>query len=337
MGERAGHSKHWLAPDFDDWFGLQVCRTAGLQDGVLFTRIVPGTSLAEELIARPWETAALLNQVLDELRRLHSPAGAACFREAAPITERSVVGVFRRKFGGQSSSTYLRALGEDRGLAEYERQEVVARVETSVRRLLAMADGLSTRRETVVFGDLKPEHVFLIGSGRLTLIDPAMQGAAGPEPDIAKLAGRALLLAIGLQDPAAGRQIVQGVADTVARHVATLPEHDQPRGLRELLLLWLMDTVSILSTCLSAPPGLPLTRQDVVAGRPQPRGEFRGGSVLLEGEFRVAVEVLVEVPQDGGLQARDDLLREAGDGGRCTHAASSFSSNVGTLARRRRV
>jgi hypothetical protein len=38
-----------------------------------------------------------------------------------------------------------------------------------------------------------------------------------------------------------------------------------------------------------------------VAGRTQPRGEFRCGAVLLEGELRVAVEVLVEVLQ--GRQA----------------------------------
>jgi hypothetical protein len=38
-----------------------------------------------------------------------------------------------------------------------------------------------------------------------------------------------------------------------------------------------------------------------VAGRTQPRGEIRCGAVLLEGELRVAVEVLVEVLQ--GRQA----------------------------------
>lgn len=46
--------------------------------------------------------------------------------------------------------------------------------------------------------------------------------------------------------------------------MAKLPEHEQPQLLRELLVLWLMDTVSILSTCLSAPPNLPLTRQQLL-------------------------------------------------------------------------
>lgn len=235
----------------------RVCKTAGLCDGVLLTRVVPGTTLADELSARPWDTAALLDQVLVELRGLHGPAGTEVLRDAASITERSVTGVFRRKFGGPSSADYLRSLGEDSGLPEFECQQVSALLQTAVRRLLRIAAGLLTRRDTVVFGDLKPEHVFMTGS-RLRFIDPAMQWAAGPEPDVAKFLGRAILLAISHPNPAAGRQIVHGVASTLDHYVGVQPEHEQQRRLREVLVLWLMDTVSILSTCLSAPPGLPL-------------------------------------------------------------------------------
>lgn len=234
----------------------RVCETAGMHGGVLLTRIAAGTPLADELAARPWDTGALLDTVLLPLGDLHGPAGAECLRGAAPIGERSVVGVFRRKFNGLSANSYLRALGRDSGLPENERQEIVELVQHAVWRLLRIAGAISPRQDVVVFGDLKPEHVYIDGP-RLTYIDPAVQWAAGPQPDIAKLLGRTLLLALGHPDPRAGRQIVQGVASVLARHVAALPEHERTGRLREVMVLWLMDTVSILSTCLSAPTGLP--------------------------------------------------------------------------------
>ncbi|MEW2128693.1 hypothetical protein AB0891_33900 [Streptomyces sp. NPDC007259] len=235
----------------------RVCETAGVLDGVLLTRLAAGTPLADELAARPWDTSALLDAALDSLDELHGPAGAACLRGAPLIGERSVTGVFRRKFNGLSSSAYLRTLGRDSGLPGHERQEVVELVQTTVWRLLRMAGTVSSRQGTVVFGDLKPEHVYIDGP-RLTYIDPAVQWAAGPQPDLAKLTGRALLLALGHPDPQAGRQIVQGVASVLARQVSALRDRERTGWLREVMVLWLMDTVSILTTCLSAPAGLPL-------------------------------------------------------------------------------
>ncbi|MGW1817334.1 phosphotransferase [Streptomyces sp. NPDC002125] len=283
---------------------LRVCGTAGLLRGVLLTRIVPGRPLAEELTARPWDTGALLDAVLDSLGELHGPAGAASLRKAAPIGERSVVGVFRRKFNGLSASAYLRSLGQDSGLPEYERQEVIELMQSAVWRLLRMAGAISSRRDTVVFGDLKPEHIFLDGPG-LTFIDPAVQWAAGPQPDVAKLTGRALLLAAGHPEPRAGREIVQGVASTLARHVAALPEHDRTARLREVLVLWLMDTVSILSTCLSAPPGLPLApHQQALVGQARTvAGVVDRVGALLVGSMagpRLLDAVFAEVDHAGG-------------------------------------
>ncbi|WNI31512.1 hypothetical protein OG322_22745 [Streptomyces sp. NBC_01260] len=264
----------------------RVCETAGLHGGVLLTRIADGTSLADEMAARPWETGSLLDAVLLSLGDLHSPARAEHLRGTAQISERSVVGVFRRKFNGLSTTAYLRALGQDSGLPERERQEVVELVQGTVSRLLRMGSAVSSRRGTVVFGDLKPEHVFIDGA-RLTFIDPAMQRAAGPQPDIAKLTGRTLLLAIGHPEPQSGRQIMQGVASTLARHVASLPEQKRAARLREVLVLWLMDTVSILSTCLSAPPGLPLAphQQTLIARARTVAGLVDRVSALLVGSM----------------------------------------------------
>lgn len=282
----------------------RVCGTAGLHRGVLLTRIVPGRPLADELAVRPWETGVLLDAVLDALGELHGPAGAECLRGAAPIGERSVVGVFRRKFNGLSASAYLRSLGQDSGLLEHERQEVIELLQRAVWRLHRMTRAISSRQDTVVFGDLKPEHVFLDGMG-LTFIDPAVQWAAGPQPDIAKLTGRALLLAVGHPEPRAGRDIVQGVASTIARHIAALPEHDRSARLREVLVLWLMDTVSILSTCLSAPPGLPLAphQQALVAQARTVAGVVDRVGALLVGSMagpRLLDAVFSEVEHTAG-------------------------------------
>ncbi|WP_199570507.1 hypothetical protein [Streptomyces murinus] len=282
----------------------RVCGTAGLHGGVLLTHVAAGTPLADELSARPWETGALLEAVLDALGDLHGPAGAECLREAAPIGERSVVGVFRRKFNGLSSTAYLRALGQDSGLPEYERREIIELVQNAVWRLLRMSSAISPRRDTVVFGDLEPEHVFLDGP-RLHFIDPAVQWAAGPQPDVAKLTGRALLLAVGHPEPQAGRQIVQGVASTLARHIAALPERERAARLREVLVLWLMDTVSILSTCLSAPPGLPLAphQQALVAQARTVAGVVDRVSALLVGSMagpRLLDTVFSEVEHTAG-------------------------------------
>ncbi|WNI20304.1 hypothetical protein [Actinacidiphila sp. ITFR-21] len=246
---------------------LRVCDTAGVHGGVLLTRPAPGVALADVLSARPGETGAFLTATLLAVAELHGPSGARALRDAAPIRERSVAGVFRRKFDGPGTTAYLRALGRDSGLPEPERLEVIELVQNAAGRLLRLAAAISPRRDTAVFGDLKPEHVFLDGH-RFTFIDPAVQWAAGPQPDVAKLAGRALLLALGHPQRDAGRQIVHGVASALTRHAAGLPANGRAAYLREVMVLWLMDTVSILTTCLSAPPGLPLApHQQALIGR----------------------------------------------------------------------
>lgn len=234
---------------------LPVCETAGLRGGVLFTRKVPGPTLADALTARPEETGTLLDTVLFALRDLHGRIGAGL--NVAPIGERAIAGVFRRKFGSAAVGTYLRTLGRDNGLPEQERQDAVRLMANSVARLRGLAGVLSPLRSATVYGDLTPEHVHLAGL-RPRFIDPALHPAAGPEPDIAKLAGRTLLLALGRPQPQAGVQIVQGVAATVALYLAGLPARERARRCRELLVLLLMDMVNLATTCLSTPPGLDL-------------------------------------------------------------------------------
>ncbi|WP_228995189.1 hypothetical protein [Streptomyces sp. DH8] len=238
----------------------RVCETAGFRGGVLFTRAVAGPTVAEELAVRPWDTTPLLDSVLLSLRGLHGEEGARYLRQAWPINERSVVDVFARKFRGPAAARYFAGLGRGR-LLENERLVVVDQLGNAVRRLLRLTSAIRPRQRTAVFGDLKPEHVYLSGH-RLTFIDPALQWAAGPEPDVAKLFGRTLLLGFCHHELRAERQITEGVVSALSRHYQSVSRGDRTdraERLREVMVLWLMDTVNILSTCLSAPAGLPLT------------------------------------------------------------------------------
>ncbi|MEV7866999.1 hypothetical protein AB0P17_13015 [Streptomyces sp. NPDC088124] len=203
-----------------------------------------------------------------------------------------------------SADAYLRELGRDRGLPEQERKEVVELVRSAVWRLHRMASAISFRRSTTVFGDLKPEHVYLDGP-RLRFIDPAVHFAAGPEPDVAKLTGRTVLLAIGHSEQRAAREIVRGVASTLARYAAALPAHDRAARVREVMVLWLMDIVSILSTCLSAPRDLPLAphQQSLVAHARTAAGIVDRLSALLVGAItghRLLDAVFSEVDHAAG-------------------------------------
>ncbi|MFJ3439252.1 hypothetical protein ACIPMU_37740 [Streptomyces cyaneofuscatus] len=235
----------------------RVCEPVGLHDGVLFTRAVAGMTLADELTARPWDTEALLDSVLLCLGELHCEAGAGYLRGAWPIAERGIMDVFARKFRGPDASRYVADLGRGR-ILEDDRAAVVDLLGNAVRRLLRLTGAIRPRQRTAVFGDLKPEHVYLTGP-RLTFIDPALQWAAGPEPDVAKLFGRTLLLGLCHNELRAEHQITEGVVSALSRHGRDLRACDRAERLREVMVLWLMDTVNILSTCLSAPAGLPLT------------------------------------------------------------------------------
>ncbi len=238
----------------------RVCEMAKLRRGVLFTQAVPGVTVAEELVLRPWDAGPLLQSVLLSLRELHGEEGARYLRQAWPINERSIADVFTRKFRGPAAARYVVELGQGR-LLEDERAAVVDLLGNAVRRLLRLTGAIRPHQRTAVFGDLKPEHAYLSGH-RLTFIDPALQWSAGPEPDVAKLFGRTLLLGFCHHEMRAERQVTEGVMSALSRYsqsVSRGDRTDRAERLREVMVLWLMDTVNILSTCLSAPPAFPLT------------------------------------------------------------------------------
>lgn len=238
----------------------RVCQVAGLARGVLFTEPVPGPTLAALLLRDPASTAGLFEQVFADLHRLHRSRTAQRLAPAGAISERSVAATFQRKFNGISGQTYLSRLGAERR-TEAERAEVTALLRAVVARLHRIRPtALAPGQAVLTYGDLKPEHlVFPDGpGGRPVLIDPGLLRARA-SVDAAKLTSRTVLLLASARPAAeAVEQIVQGLGAFAEQRMQPMAPKAARSWLRELLIVWLMDTVNILTTFLSAPAALPL-------------------------------------------------------------------------------
>lgn len=250
----------------------RVCPAAGLARGVLFTESVTGPTLADLLLQHPHGAADFLAGTFGELRRLHRPSAARLLGPAGVIGERSIRGTFQRKFNGLSGPTYVERLGAER-CAPDDRALVVGLLRDVVVRLHRLqATGLPQQasRRVLAYGDLKPEHVvFPEGTTRQPVfIDPGLL-LAPPAVDAAKLISRTvLLLAAARPGVETGQQVMHGVSAFAAARADVLPGRVRRSWLRELLVLWLMDSVNILTTYLSAPGALPLpARGTALVGR----------------------------------------------------------------------
>ncbi|WLQ37127.1 phosphotransferase [Streptomyces castrisilvae] len=229
--------------------GLCVPEVVGYRPGVLFTAYVHGATLAELIAASPGRTADLLHLVHQELAPVRRGREVAALVDHAPIVERSIPGTFQRKFNGAGDAGYLR---------RSPHEEVLRDIVFRVRRANAAA---SSPLRRVIFGDLKPEHVlFPSDGGRPTFIDPGLMRDP-PCGDLAKLLSR-LFLDLVARRP--GEESVRMVLEQVAVYTdaaaTRLSALDEGAHLRQLVTLWLMDTTNILTTYLSHPTGLPMTR-----------------------------------------------------------------------------
>ncbi|MFG3207948.1 phosphotransferase [Streptomyces sp. NPDC048192] len=240
---------------------LRVCPVAAVGRGVLFTEPVTGASLAQLLLHRPEQSAELLAGAFEQLRDLHRPPAVQRLGPAGIIGERSIAGTFQRKFNGLSGPVYMQQLGVDRCPAG-DREEVVAvlqQVVVRLRRLRARVLPPSSRH-VLAYGDLKPEHVLYPGGTDQppVFIDPGLL-LAGTAVDAAKLISRTvLMLAAARPGPQTGKHLVQGIGVFAGARMGGLSVKARRSWLREVLALWLMDSVNILTTYLSAPVELPL-------------------------------------------------------------------------------
>ncbi|WP_019061661.1 phosphotransferase [Streptomyces prunicolor] len=241
-----------------DAAGVRVARCAGYAAGVLFTEPVTGPTLADLITKDPARTGDLLKAAVTGLSGLQHPTVMAQV-DAAPIPERSIDGTFRRKFNGVSGRLYIGRLGVDR-LDERARQGVAAVVGVVVARLLKLRLAPPIGPRVIVYGDLKPEHVYFPDGPeeRPVFIDPGL--ARGPaHHDVAKLVSRTFLTLIAappVDAPACA--VVDGIAAFVTEQTSALRGPLRGLWLRRLLVTWLMDTVNILTTYLAAPAALPL-------------------------------------------------------------------------------
>jgi len=238
----------------------RVCAVAGIRHGVIFTEPVTGPSLGELLLVQPGDTHELLTSTFAELRPLHEPGASLHLGPGGVIGERSIAGTFLRKFNGLSGALYIDRLGAERCEPgpRGETVELMLRNVDRLRRLrmtLAAAEG-----PTLAYGDLKPEHVVFPDGpdGRPVLLDPGLLRAS-PMTDLAKLISRTVLfLAAHRPGAETASHVVGGLQAFAESQVVGLSGCERGVVLRGLLTLWLMDTVNILTTYLSAPAALPL-------------------------------------------------------------------------------
>ncbi|GGP80091.1 hypothetical protein [Streptomyces melanogenes] len=240
--------------------GLRAPLVAGYTGGVLFTQPVVGPTLAEVLVKEPDRTDALCARVLREvgegLARI-----APRVTDAVAIGERSIPATFVRKFNGLSGRAYLEQAGAHTGVLG----AIVARLQG-----LRLAPAAASR--PVVFGDLKPEHiVFPDGpDGQAAFLDPGMARGRS-QADHAKLVSRLILgLFTAPLSAATVHAITAGLASLVGHTTAALTKLERTAWLRELLMLWAMDTVNILSTYLTCPVVLPMPVQAVTLTQKAP-------------------------------------------------------------------
>ncbi|MFB7763643.1 hypothetical protein [Streptomyces xiamenensis] len=244
----------------------RVCAVAGHHRGagVLFTVPAPGPSLATLLLAEPHRAQDLLEATYRELERLHRPSALRFLDPAGVIVERGIEATFRRKFNGLSGGTYLANLGAQRCTPRV-RGEVVPGMRAVVARLLRPRVAVPpVGGGVLVYGDLKPEHVFFAGgAGRPpVLIDPGLMRGLSPVGDLAKLISRTvLLLTARAPGPRVVRQVESALGAFAQVRMEVVPPGLRAAALGELVSLWLMDTINIMTTYLSAPAALPLPAQ----------------------------------------------------------------------------
>jgi hypothetical protein len=229
----------------------RACRVAGLHGGVLLTVPVRGQTLTSLLTTRPDQTADLLDAVLQEVE-------SALYRQhpdrlhVVGTIERGIDHTFARKFR-PGEDACIEAIGQHGSRAE--RRAVTALLRASVANL--NRSRIIAAPAVLAYGDLKPEHVAFPSTGSPVLLDPGLRRAGGNE-DLARLLSRTLLLAATQLSPDAAGAVAAGVASLVDQRLRRMRQAAADRWLREVITLWLMDTVNITSTYLTAPPALPL-------------------------------------------------------------------------------
>ncbi|WP_051856084.1 hypothetical protein [Streptomyces sp. NRRL B-1347] len=232
----------------------RVPEAVGYCAGVLFTRPLPGPTFGELVVKEPDRTEDLAVRAMRELdgamRRMADRV------QHVQISERGIPATFSRKFNGISGHAYLRQAGE---FGPVLREVVV--------RLRRLGQATATGPRPLVYGDLKPEHiVYPHGPNEPPgYLDPGI--AYGRDAaDLAKLISRTTLGLIADPPPSGTvESVTAGLGACAGKRVWHLTDSERAAWLRELAVLWLMDTVNILSTYLTCPAVLPMPPKAIAA------------------------------------------------------------------------
>lgn len=220
---------------------VSACPVAGCRYGVLFVGdCSSGVSLGEAILREPYRTQEFLNRAWQPLRPLHQARA-----DGWPlIPERSIMGTFRRKFMGREWQIRLAAV-------------CGVELTAALCRLVQLVDAmpLPTKVETLLFGDLKPEHVLFM-EDRVVYLDPGVH-CGSHHADLAKIVSRTLLSLWAAGCNRGARELVmRGMTGFVFEQLALRGGKPQ---LGPMLALIGMDIANILSTYLAAPSELPTT------------------------------------------------------------------------------
>lgn len=222
---------------------LRVCTPAGRVRGVLFTEAVTdGVPLDRLLLINPDQAGTLLRQAWESVARLHhlSPDGWPV------MPERDVEVTFARKFTRTSWPP------QD-ALAPYgvagELGGRLRRAALSLAALPAVRGG-----SVLVFGEVKPEHVIMTGTGPVFL-DPGVHLATTSAAELAKFVSRCgLLLVTRAPNRNTRRQVLAGLSELIGEQQEASNSAHPDAWMADLVTVLVRDMINIVSTCLAMPP-----------------------------------------------------------------------------------
>jgi hypothetical protein len=233
---------------------LRVPKVIAYEAGVLITVAVRAPSLSAELLRGSQCPDELLSRVANTARHLQRTFGIghpALRTTLLSSPHSSITDTYARKFHNSCHTReYLSALGE--GWAGPDERREVRESLTTLRTVLSpLLRPLAP--PVVIYGDLKPDHVFLEAAGYSTWIDPGLH-CADPAAELAKLVSRTLLLLVTTPPT---RNRASAIITALDELLTTFLRHHTPaetHTLRRLLALWLADWSNYLTTALSLPP-----------------------------------------------------------------------------------
>ncbi len=251
--DRAGGEAEQLAA-LAVYSRLRIAAPAATADGVLFTRWVAGTSLADEVRVRPAGLTELLMTLMDDLAELHHDPPGPLLQVAAPFSSRGLPQAVTEALS--HSTDHIHPQPSHAG----EVSEAKALTRSLSARLARLASGLDPvllARAGVAFGALTPTHVLYPASATGAVLVSPVLGPGGEPADAGTLLGHLNLMALECPPPIRA-EIAEGVEAWLAGRLAA--RRGEWRGwLTAVLTIWAATVCDTVATALTLSVGaLPL-------------------------------------------------------------------------------